>query len=74
MQNFNNLRAGFFWLKNFQGKSQKYIKNSEFWLAESRHHKLPTLDRSVRICPSTNHFLQIAASLDPFPTWAEPEV
>ena len=73
MLKFKKLRAGFFWLKNFQGKSQKHIKNSEFWLAESKHHKLPTPDRSVRICPSTNHFLRIAASLDPYPTWAEPE-
>ena len=74
MQNFNNnWERVSFGSKIFRASFQKHIKNSEFWLAEPKHHKLPTPDRSVRICPSTNHFLRIAASLDPYPTWAEPE-
>ncbi len=75
MQNLTkNLRAGFFWLKKFfRASSKKSIKKSEFWLAESRHHKPPTPDTPVRNRPSTNHFLRIDASTDPYPIWAEPE-
>ncbi len=73
MQIQQKLRAGFFWLKKFSGQVQKSIKKSEFWLAESKHHKPPTPDRPVQKCPSTNHFLRIDASTDPFPIWAEPE-
>ncbi len=74
MQKFNKkLRAGFFWLKKFfRASFKKSIKTSEFWLAESKHHKPPTPDRPVRNCPSANHFLRIAASLDPYPIWVEP--
>ncbi len=75
MQKFNKkLRAGFFRLKKFfRASFQEHIKNSEFWLAELKHHRPPRPDRSVRTHPSTNQFLRIAASLDPYPTWAEPE-
>ena len=75
MQNFNKIESGFLLAQkqNLQGKFKKYIKTSEFWLAESMHHKPPTPDRPVRKRPSTNHFLQSGASTDPFPIWAEPE-
>ena len=59
--------------KNFQGKFKKSIKKSESWLAESKHHKPPTPDTPVQNRPSTNRFLRIDASMDPYPIGAEPE-
>ena len=74
MQNSIKIESGFLSAqKIFRASFQEHIKNSEFWLAELKHHKLPKLDRSARTRPSTNQFLRIAVSLDPYPTWAEPE-
>ena len=74
MQKFNKIESGFLLAqKIFRASLKEYIKKSEFWLAESKHHKPPTPDRPVRKRPSKNHFLQNGASTDPFPIWAEPE-
>ncbi len=74
MQKSNKIESGFLLAQQiFRASFKKSIKKSEFWLAESKHHKPPTPDRPVRNHPSTNHFLRIAASMDPYPIWAEPE-
>jgi hypothetical protein len=75
MQKFKKkIESGFLLAqKTFKGKFKKFIKKSESWLAESKHHKPPTPDIPVQSRPSTNHFLRIAASKDPYPIWAEPE-
>ncbi len=72
MQNLTKIESGFLLAQNIFRASFK-IKKSEYWLAESKHHKSPTPDRPVQKCPSTNHFLRIDASTDPFPIWVEPE-
>ncbi len=74
MQNSTKIESGFLLAqKIFRASLKEYIKKSEFWLSESKHHKTPKPDRSVRTRPSANHFLRIAASLDPYPIWVEPE-
>ncbi len=74
MQKFNKIESGFLLAqKTFQGKFKIFIKKSESWLAESKHHKPPTPDIPVPTRPSTNRFLRIDASMDPYPVWAEPD-
>jgi hypothetical protein len=74
MQNLTKIESGFLLAqKIFRASFKKYIKKSESWLAESKHHKPPTPDTQVQKCPSMNRFLRIDASKDPYPIWAEPE-
>ncbi len=74
MQDLTKIESGFLLAqKFFQGKFKIIIKKSEFWLAESMHHKPPTPDTPVQKPPSMNRFLRIDASMDPFPIWEEPE-
>jgi hypothetical protein len=73
-KNLTKIESGFLLAqKIFQGKFKSIIKKSESWLAESKHHKPPTPDTPVQYRPSTNRFLRIDASRDPYPIWAEPE-